>query len=206
MIFRVFLVIVAIIALALIGDSVRLVWVKQAVYKTDPAYVTGNEDAPLSIVEFVDYSCFKCHKTYPAFEAALLSEDNIYYLPRPLSDTEEGKMAARFVYAAGRQGFFFNAHNKLMEGPETIDMAYLERIAGELDLDFETIKKDMDDPKIIKLVEKNGKYNEGLGSYTIPTYFINGKVLWIVDKDIPTAQDFKTMFEQIKANTNREDG
>lgn len=199
MVFRIFIVVLAFAAAALVYDSARLVILKNTLHKVDDAYAVGSVDAELRVVEFLDYSCHKCQKTNPALKEALRQTGEVRFVPRPItSETEGGNLAGQFAYAAARQGKFIDAHNVLIENYRTVDHDYLEQIANELGLDYAQIKHDMDDPKIARQLEKNKDYNKNLRAITTPAFLINSKIMWFITDPIPTVQDFLNVFEEAR--------
>ena len=95
----------------------------------------------------------------------------------PLSMHEYARKAAIAALAAGRQGKFWEAHEKLFANHNDLNDAKVEAIAGELSLDMEKFKKDLQDPAIASLIDRD--LNDGMKANVqgTPTIFINGKLL-----------------------------
>ena len=95
----------------------------------------------------------------------------------PLQIHDYAKKAAIAALAAGKQGKFWEAHEKLFANQNDLNDAKVEAIAGELSLDMEKFKKDLQDPAIASVVDRD--MNDGLKANVqgTPTIFINGKLL-----------------------------
>lgn len=79
---------------------------------------SGNEDAPVRLVEFFDYECPHCAMFAPMLEAvgkALEGKVVIYYMMFPLEKHTDSKSAAMAALAANQLGKFKEMHNLLFE-------------------------------------------------------------------------------------------
>ena len=95
----------------------------------------------------------------------------------PLSIHDYARKAAIAALAAGKQGKFWEAHEKLFANQNDLNDAKVEAIAGELGLDMEKFKKDLQDPAIASIIDRD--MNDGLKANVqgTPSIFINGKLL-----------------------------
>lgn len=95
----------------------------------------------------------------------------------PLSKHKFARKAATAALAAKTQGRFWEFHDKLFENYRKLSDVKIQEIAKELGLDLERFKKDMKDPAIQKLIIRDVKNGQQIGVRSIPTVFINGKLL-----------------------------
>ena len=95
----------------------------------------------------------------------------------PLSKHKFARKAATAALAAKAQGRFWEFHDELFENHRNLNDAKIQEIAKELGLDLERFKKDMKDPAIQKLIIRDVKNGREAGVRSIPTVFINGKLL-----------------------------
>ena len=95
----------------------------------------------------------------------------------PLSKHKFAMKAAAAALAAKAQGRFWEFHYKLFENYRKLSDVKIQEIAKELGLDLERFKKDMKDPAIKKLIIRDVKNGQQIGVRSIPTVFINGKLL-----------------------------
>ena len=85
--------------------------------------------------------------------------------------------AAAAALAAGRQDMFWDYHHKLFEATSALSEDKMQAIARELKLNMEKFNKDMNDPAVQKLIERD--LNEGTQAQVpgTPTLFLNGKLV-----------------------------
>ena len=85
--------------------------------------------------------------------------------------------AALAAEAAGKQGKFWEMHDKLFENNKALSEDNYVAWAGELGLDVEQFKKDMADPGLKKKIEAQQAQGMTLGARGTPAFFINGRFL-----------------------------
>ena len=85
--------------------------------------------------------------------------------------------AALAAEAAGRQGKFWEMHDKLFENQKQMTDENFVVWAGELGLDVEKFKKDMADPAVKKMIEVQQRQGITLGARGTPAFFVNGRFL-----------------------------
>ena len=85
--------------------------------------------------------------------------------------------AALAAEAAGRQGKFWEMHDKLFENQKDMTDENFVAWAGELGLDVEKFKKDMADPAVKKMLEDQQAQGMTLGARGTPAFFVNGRFL-----------------------------
>jgi len=141
------------------------------------APVRGDPGAPVSIVEFSDFQCPHCKHAQPVLERILeeFPQVKLYFKNYPITRAHPyAQMAAQAAVAAGKQGKFWQFHDKLFGGDqEHEDMTVLEKYAKDLKLDLKKWKTDIEGCKAI--VEKDHAEGERLDIAATPTVYINGK-------------------------------
>ena len=85
--------------------------------------------------------------------------------------------AAKAAEAAGKQGKFWEMHDKLFENQKAMTDENFVAWAGELGLDVEQFKKDMADPALEKKITEQQAQGMKLGARGTPAFFINGRFL-----------------------------
>ena len=76
----------------------------------DHSFVRGKKDAPVTIVEFVDFQCPFCARFHPPIEETLKAyPDQVSYVVKnfPLAFHPQARPAAKAALAAGEQGKYF---------------------------------------------------------------------------------------------------
>jgi protein-disulfide isomerase len=95
----------------------------------------------------------------------------------PLKKHKFARKAAEAALAAHAQGKFWQFHDELFENYRNLNEAKVQEIAKELGLDLERFNRDAKDPAIQKLITRDVKDGQQAGVRSIPTVFINGKLL-----------------------------
>lgn len=109
-------------------------------------------------------------KDYPGEIRLALMHNALPMHPRALP-------AALAAEAAGKQGKFWEMHEKLFQDTRALNDEDFDKYAGELGLDMAKFKKDMEDPALKKKVEEQQKLGMSLGARGTPAFFINGRFL-----------------------------
>lgn len=146
----------------------------------DHSYVKGNKNAPVTIVEFVDFQCPFCARFHPPVNEVLRAyPDQVNYMVKnfPLDFHPEARPAAKAAFAAGEQGKYWEMVDALLENGRELSEAKYNELAKSLGLD---VKKFIEDYK-----NKDGQWEDYIqrdidlaskvGVRGTPTFYINGK-------------------------------
>ena len=79
--------------------------------------------------------------------------------------------------AANQQGKFWEYHSELFKNYSKLSDAKFEEIAQSLELNMEQFKKDMKNPALAAMVQRDLKDGAASGVRGTPSIFINGRVL-----------------------------
>lgn len=139
----------------------------------------GPDDAAITIIEFADFECPGCGKAHPVIKKLLAkypSHIRLVFKNYPLSIHKHAEKAARAALAAGRQGKFWEMHEKLFEmQPNPPDDAALEKVAKELGLDMKKFGDDLASEAIADEVSRDRKHGDAVDLESTPLIFINGR-------------------------------
>jgi protein-disulfide isomerase len=144
----------------------------------DTDHITGNKDAPISLIEYGDFQCPHCGRAYPIIKNILQNlEGSLLFVYRhfPLSKAHpEARMAAVAAEAADRQGLFWEMYNMLFENQRQLKNDAIMRYAGMIGLNLAQFESDIQDEALHKKVEND--FLDGLksGVNATPTFFVNG--------------------------------
>jgi protein-disulfide isomerase len=86
------------------------------------------------------------------------------------------RKAAIAALAAEKQGKFWEIHEKLFANQKDLSDAKVEAIAGELGLNMEQFNKDLKDPAIASLIDRDMNDGRRANVQGTPTIFVNGKL------------------------------
>ena len=95
----------------------------------------------------------------------------------PLSSHDYARKAATAALAAGKQGKFWEIHEKLFASQNELNDAKVGAIAGEIGLDMEQFNKDLKDPAISSLIDRDIKNGLQANVPGTPSIFLNGRLL-----------------------------
>jgi protein-disulfide isomerase len=95
----------------------------------------------------------------------------------PLGFHPNAMPAAKAAEAAGKQGKFWEMHDKLFENQKALNAEGYIAWAGEIGLDVEQFKKDMADPALEKKITEQQAQGMTLGARGTPAFFVNGRFL-----------------------------
>ncbi len=79
--------------------------------------------------------------------------------------------------AANQQGKFWEYHSELFKNYNKLSDEKFDEIAGSLGLDLEQFKKDMQNPSLSALVQRDLQDGVAVGVRGTPSIFINGRLL-----------------------------
>ena len=160
-----------------------------------PALSKGPRDAPVTIVEFADYQCPFCERTFFTLQELMeLYQGSIKLEFRhfPLPFHPDAALAHQASLAAEEQGKFWEMHDLLFKNQGKLKRENLISYAVELGLDMARFTAAIDSMKFKTVVEKDLQEGQQLGVNGTPTFFINGKALVGA---LPLVE-FQTMIEQ----------
>lgn len=144
------------------------------------AHTKGPETAKVTIIEWSDFQCPFCNRVNPTMDQLRKEYGDdlrIAFKHNPLPMHNRAMAAALAAESAGRQGKFWEMHDKLFANARELTDENFEAWAKELQLDVEKFKKDMKDPALKKKVEDQQKQGATLGARGTPAFFINGRFL-----------------------------
>jgi len=93
----------------------------------------------------------------------------------PLPFHQQAMPAAKAAIAAGKQGKFWEMHDKIFEKYKELGPDKYEAWAGELGLDVAKFKADMEAPETAALISEEMKQAGQVGVRGTPSFFINGR-------------------------------
>jgi protein-disulfide isomerase len=138
-----------------------------------PSAGAAPADAKVTIVEFFDYNCGYCKHAFPDVQESLKENKDVRVVFQdmpilsPLSQS-----AAKWALASHKQGKYFEFHAALMkfEGQKTDEE--LARIAKEVGLNVEQMKKDAESPEVNEEIEKSMAAAREIGIQGTPAFIV----------------------------------
>jgi len=165
----------------------------------DPVAVKGEEDAPITIVEFSEYLCPFCAE-YAGADAIpdrpIDEEDTLGQIMENYIDTgkvryifrdfpvhgESAKTLSIGAYCAGEQDKYWEMHDLLFEKQaelyEVEDYnAKVKELAGEIDLNEDDFSSCIDNNDYTGVIDRNYQLGQEIGVRGTPTFYVNGNKL-----------------------------
>jgi len=150
----------------------------EALFRSPLAHVAGNPNGDVTVVEFFDYNCGYCRRALPDLVKLIDGDDKVRVVLKELPIFgDESEAAAKAALAAGKQGKYFEMHQKLFSEPGKADKEKALRIAQELGLDVAQLEKDMLDPSVQKALDEAKELAQKLGLQGTPLYLIGDRVV-----------------------------
>lgn len=154
---------------------------------TESDHVKWNTEASVVLIEYGDFQCPGCGSYYPIIrqlEADYSEDVKFVFRHFPLRNIHpNAQSAALAAEAAGKQGKFWEMHDKLFEtqgswGRITTNLqGQFEDYAEELGLDMEQFRSDYSDPETAKRINQDLSTGKALGATGTPTFILNGKMI-----------------------------
>jgi protein-disulfide isomerase len=164
----------------------------------------GSSDAPVTIVEFSDFSCKACRAAQPRI-AELLEEtgEEVRLVYRHFPLRPEGGLFAAAVAAecAHRQSAFWPMHDLLFGHEGDFDREDLIGYAKQVGLDTGRFVTCMDSEDAARVVRDDRAAGASWGVSGTPTFFINGRRV----TGLPGLPAMEQLIEEIRREDAGED-
>lgn len=139
--------------------------------------MTGNKDGDITMIEFFDYNCGYCKRALEELVIVLEKDKNlkIIFMDMPILGPPSLE-ASKWSLAAHKQGKYFEYHQAVLNHEGSKDESTLEKIAKEIGLNIEQMKKDKDSEDILKTLQTNVETAAEFNIRGTPGFIINGKI------------------------------
>ena len=149
--------------------------------------VLGDENAPITMIEFSDYECPYCNRfeadTFPQIKEAFIDTGlvKLVYRDFPLSFHPNAHAAAEAAECADDDGLYWEYHDALTtnfdEWTTTSDglNELLSQYASDLGADYDTVLACLNDGTYYDEVEADIADGRAAGVNGTPSFFINGE-------------------------------
>ncbi|MFI5395718.1 MAG: DsbA family protein [Candidatus Binatia bacterium] len=139
----------------------------------------GPADAPVTLALFSDFQCPFCSQVPSLVDQVLKAypkEVKFVYKEFPLVTIHQNAMpAARAAVAAGKQGKFWEMHDKLFANQRALQADNLKQYAKDIGLDAAKFEQDLASPDVQKEIDDDVKLAQQSQVSGTPTLFLNGK-------------------------------
>jgi predicted DsbA family dithiol-disulfide isomerase len=138
----------------------------------------GPEDAPVTLVAFMDFQCPFCPKAFSILRDVLdqyPDEVNLIFKHFPLKKHTYAEKAALASLSAYRQGKFLEIAAVFFENPGEFEDKTIDQAAERVGLDMALFKKEMESKSVKRVLDEDIEMGRELLIKGVPAIFINGK-------------------------------
>lgn len=151
-------------------------------------YALGDPDAPVHVVEFLDFGCRECRRfseeTFPSIHEEYVSTGRVYWqvIPYVSGLQPNGEQGARAAECAADQDAFWPMHDALYEHQtewwsKKRPQRQFKRYAEALDLDTNRFGRCYGENETEERTAANTKAALRAGVRATPTFFVNGRMV-----------------------------
>jgi protein-disulfide isomerase len=126
-------------------------------------------------------------------------EVRVVFMNNPLSFHQRAMPAAMAAEAAGKQGKFWEMHDKIFENAKDLSDENFVTWAKEIGIDVEKFKKDLTDKGLEEKIKKQQALGMQLGARGTPAFFINGRFL----SGAQPVENFKKIVDEEMAKADK---
>jgi len=140
--------------------------------------VGGNPDGDVVLIEFFDYQCGFCKRTFPSVKEALAKDGKVKMIYKEFAILgPESVIAARAALAAHKQNRYEDLHDSLMEARGRLSEQKILRIAADMGLDMDQLKADMQGDDITAELNRTRELAQQLNITGTPGFIIGDQVI-----------------------------
>ena len=186
---------------------------------TEDGRIRGRADAPITLIEYSDFTCGWCAKffreTWPRLQAKYIETGKVRFVYRdyPRSDEGVGVDAAVAARCAGAQGRYWPMHDRLFSGGGRLVSGSFKGYAKVIGLDQAAFAKCFDERQYLESIFQDRQEANRWGFHGTPGFLLIRTVGGPTEKEpaiaIPGAVPFEEFAEEIDrmlANAPRSQG
>jgi len=162
---------------------------------------SGPADAPIVMVEFMDYRCNACRTIHGTIEELLDENDDlkVVYKHFPVFGPQAADEAA-LALGAGKMGKYKEMHDILINREQPVADDEIPVLARRLGFDVRTFMTEWRSPEIGTRLIRNLDDAEILGVNSTPTFYVNKKPVVTEGPQIPTKEQLQAAIDAAREN------
>ena len=174
---------------------------------TDEGRIRGRADAPITLLEYSDFTCGYCGKffreTWPRLQAKYIETGKVRFVYRdyPRSDQGIGVEAAVAARCAGAQGQYWPMHDRLFSERGRLDSGSFKSYAKVMGLNETAFAKCFDDREYLESIFRDRQEANRWGFHGTPGFILMRTAGGPTEKEpavaIPGAVPFEDFAEEI---------
>jgi len=158
----------------------------KALFHDDIDAVVGNPKGDVTMIEFMDYNCSFCRKSFKEMQAILATDKNVRVVMKEFPIFGEGsEYAAKAALASAKQGKYWALHQALFEFQGQVTPPVVDQAAKQVGLDMAKLRLDMQDPAIAANIVNTTALAQSMQFTGTPAFLIDRTVIpGYVSKDV----------------------
>ena len=145
--------------------------------KNDNLYL-GNKNGKEIIIEFFDYNCGYCKRSFPEIMELVSENKDIKIILKELPVLGESSiLASKASIASQKQNKYFEFHQELINFSGLISLIDIKKISKELGINYEQLQKDMNSDETILLINESYRLADLIGVRGTPAFIINNNLI-----------------------------
>ena len=138
----------------------------------------GNKNGKEIIIEFFDYNCGYCKRSFPEIMELVSENKDIKIILKELPVLGESSiLASKASIASQKQDKYFEFHQELINFSGIISLIDIKKISKELGINFEQLQRDMNSEETILLINENYRLADLIGVRGTPAFIINNNLI-----------------------------
>lgn len=175
---------------------------------TDDGRIRGRADAPVTLIEYSDFTCGYCLKffrdTWPKLQTKYVESGKLRFVYRdyPRADRGVGVEAAVAARCAGSQGRYWAMHDRLFGEGGRLDSGAFRSYAKAIGLDQEAFTRCFEERRYLESIFQDRQEANRWGFHGTPGFILMHTVGGATEKEpavaIPGAFPFDDFAEEIE--------
>ena len=138
----------------------------------------GNKNGKDIIIEFFDYNCGYCKRSFPEIMELVSENKDIKVILKELPVLGESSiLASKASIASQKQDKYFEFHQELINFSGLISLLDIKKISKELGINYEQLQKDMNSDETILLINESYRLADLIGVRGTPAFIINNDLI-----------------------------
>ena len=138
----------------------------------------GNKNGKEIIIEFFDYNCGYCKRSFPEIMELVSENKDIKIILKELPVLGESSiLASKASIASQKQDKYFEFHQELINFSGLISLIDIKKISKELGINYEQLQKDMNSEETILLINESYRLADLRGVRGTPAFIINNNLI-----------------------------
>ena len=146
--------------------------------KNNPELFLGNKNGETIIIEFFDYNCGYCKRSFPEIMELISENKDIKVILKELPVLGESSiLASKAAIASLKQDKYFAMHQELINFSGQITIDDIIDISKRVGINHGQLKNDMNKDETVLLIKENYRLADLIGVRGTPAFIINKELI-----------------------------